>query len=144
MEKGTHCPPPGPSLPPPTNVQFLPSIPNFESTLASHPWFNETTIAIKASIGGKPVFGYARRAGNEAGRDLNDTKIRIASVTKLFTVFAVLRSRKQIGWEDSITNFVPGLDEAVYADVTISALAGQTSGLGRFVCTIQNGMAMQL
>jgi CubicO group peptidase (beta-lactamase class C family) len=79
------------------------------------------------------VFEYAHRAGGEDVGNLNDTQIRIASVTKVFTVLAVLLSRPSIGWEDSIVKFVPELDEEVYAEVTIKSLAEQTSGLGRFV-----------
>ncbi|KAJ4292530.1 hypothetical protein N0V90_009193 [Kalmusia sp. IMI 367209] len=135
MEKQKYCLPPGFSLPPPTDVQTLPSLPGFKSALESQPWFNNTTIAIKASIGGSLVFQYAYRADGGNGGDLFDTKIRIASVTKVFTVLAVLLSKESIGWEDRITKFVPGLNETAYADVTIGALAGQTSGLGRFVCS---------
>lgn len=79
------------------------------------------------------MFEYAHRAGGKDVGNLYDTQIRIASVTKVFTVLAVLLSRPSIGWEDSIVKFVPGLDEEVYAEVTIKSLAEQTSGLGRFV-----------
>ncbi|KAF1966593.1 beta-lactamase/transpeptidase-like protein [Bimuria novae-zelandiae CBS 107.79] len=127
-----YCPPPGLLLPPPNNAQpFTPTI-KLETTLKSNLWFNETTIAIKASIGGTPAFEYAHQPGSKQISNLHDTKFRIASATKLFTVLAVLLSRAQIGWEDSITQFVPGLNDASYNDVTIGALAGQTSGLGRF------------
>ncbi|KAF2450914.1 beta-lactamase/transpeptidase-like protein [Karstenula rhodostoma CBS 690.94] len=127
-----YCLPPGFSLPRPIAVQPLTSLAKLETTLRSCPWHNKTTIAIKASVGGGPIFQHAHRASDEGVANLYDTKIRIASVTKIFTVLAVLLSRTEIGWEDSIKKFVPGLNEAAYADVTIGALAGQTSGLGRF------------
>ncbi|KAJ4357228.1 uncharacterized protein N0V89_001803 [Didymosphaeria variabile] len=132
MENQKYCPPPGFSLPPPTNLGPLPQISDFEATLRSYLWFNKTTVAIKASVGGNFVYQYAHHAGREGTGNLYDTKIRIASVTKVFTVLAVLLSRDQIGWEDPITKFVPGLKAKPYAEVTIGALAGQTSGLGRF------------
>ncbi|KAL1611995.1 hypothetical protein SLS60_000218 [Paraconiothyrium brasiliense] len=132
MKNQRYCPPPGFLLPPPTNVRPLPHISDFEHILRSYPWSKKTTIAIKASVGGKSVYEYAHRAGEEETGNMYDTKIRIASVTKLFTVLAVLLSKPQIGWEDLITKFVPGLEEEPYAEVTIGALAGQTSGLGRF------------
>lgn len=116
-------------------MQPLLLAPDFEATLKSQPWFNSSTIAIKASLGGKNIYQYAHSANEGRAADLYDTKIRIASVTKVFTVLAVLLSNTLIGWEDSITKYVPGLDDAAYADVTIGALAGQTSGLGRFVST---------
>ena len=128
-----YCPPPGHSLPPPTNLAPLPAIADFLTTLKSYPWFNDTTIVIKASIDGSPVFEYAHGAGQQDARNLYETQIRVASVTKVFTVLAVLLSRPTIGWEDSIAKFVPGLDEEAYAEVTIGSLADQTSGLGRFV-----------
>lgn len=133
MGDSGYCLPPGFSLPPPIAVQPLPPTTEFETSLKSYPWYNKTTIAIKASVGGQLVFQHAHHANDEESEILYDTKIRIASVTKLFTVLAILLSREEIGWEQSITKYVPGLDEAAYADVTIGALAGQTSGLGRFV-----------
>ena len=130
MASRQFCPPPGPVLPAPIDAQPLPSMQDFENTLRSFPWFDETVIAVKASIAGCPVFEYAHCARSDG--NIYDRKIRIASVTKVFTVLAVLLSREQIGWDDSITKFIPGLDDA-YEEVTIGALAGQTSGLGRFV-----------
>jgi len=128
-----YCPPPGRSLPSPVNLLPLPSITDLLATLQSKSWYNETTIAIKASISGTPVFEYAHCPGSEDFENLYETQFRIASVTKVFTVLAVLLSQPSIGWEDSIAKFVPGLDEAAYAEVTIRSLAEQTSGLGRFV-----------
>lgn len=125
--------PPGPVLPAPIDAQLLSSIEGLEDALRSYPWFDETTVAVKASIAGCPVFQYAHRAGDEGNENIYDTKIRIASVTKVFTVLAVLLSREQIGWDDSIAKFIPGLNKDFYEEVTVGALAGQTSGLGRFV-----------
>ncbi|KAL5377151.1 hypothetical protein DPSP01_009963 [Paraphaeosphaeria sporulosa] len=132
MTYAKYCLPPGYSLPPPIAVQPLLLTAELEHALKSRTWYSKTTIAIKASLGGKLIFHHAHRASHEDAANLYDTKIRIASVTKVFTVLAVLLSRAEIRWEDSITKYIPGLDEAAYADVTIGALAGHTSGLGRF------------
>ncbi|CAI6339432.1 unnamed protein product [Periconia digitata] len=130
-----YCPPPGYSLPLPTvaNVSPLPTFIS-DDLVKSFPWFNTTTFAVKASIGDTPVAEYSSRPPTNTSASLPslfNTKFRIASVSKLFTVLAVLLSKDKIGWDDSITTYVPGLDATAYKDVTISGLAGQTSGLGR-------------
>ncbi|KAF1955277.1 beta-lactamase/transpeptidase-like protein [Byssothecium circinans] len=133
-----YCPPPGPILPPPVNISPSSPSPSFisDALLKEYPWFNTTTLAIKASIGDVPVISYEHRAPTNTSapyaKDLFNTKFLIGSVTKVFTVLAVLLSSNKIGWEDSITKYIPGLDTVAYQDVSISALAGQTSGLGKF------------
>ncbi|KAF2638189.1 beta-lactamase/transpeptidase-like protein [Massarina eburnea CBS 473.64] len=130
-----YCPPPGPILPPPSNIEsshvFI-----SDALLKNTSWFDSSTFAIKASIGDVPVINYQHwgkiNSAGSATKDLFNTKFRLASVTKVFTVLAVLLSGDKIGWEDSITKYIPGLEAALYKDVSISALAGQTSGLGRY------------
>lgn len=159
--KKTYCPPPGPSLPPPKGVNIATSIHIFDSSARiqqsplNYPWYDTTTFTIKASISGATAIETAHRPseqttspareqpldvqqsglpGSDEPRDpLFDTKFRIASVTKVFTVLAVLLSKDKIGWEDPITKFVPELDAEVYGEITIGSLADHTSGLGRFV-----------
>lgn len=135
MMESKYCLPPGFSLPAPTSMDPIASLAGLEEALQTQSWFNKTTIAIKASLGGEAIFDYQHHAEGGDGRDLFNKQIRIASVTKVFTVLAVLLSEDSIRWDDCITKFVPGLDKA-YADVTIGALASQTSGLGRFVRTM--------
>lgn len=132
------CPPPGPILAPPTlqNGPSQPLIPasSFESLVYNA----DTSYAIKAKIGGTEIFNYDYTAPPyaDASRvELYETKVRIASVTKLFTVLSVILSADKIGWEDSINKYVTELQGDVWNEVTISALASQTSGLGRFVRT---------
>jgi hypothetical protein len=128
------CPPPGPLLPPPAVKTSGFSIP--DSKFESLPWLSDTTFAIKAKIGSTDVFRYSHAAPGYHTSDvpLYGTKMRIGSVTKLYTVLAIKIAREQIGWEDPIGKFIPELaNNPAYKDVTISNLAGQTSGLGRFV-----------
>ncbi|KAI6350865.1 hypothetical protein MCOR31_012055, partial [Pyricularia oryzae] len=76
----------------------------------------------------------------------SDTVFRIGSVTKVFTVLALLAVAGDAVWNDPITKYVPELaarvEEAAgvpaestwspdWEDVTIGALAGQTSGIMR-------------
>lgn len=128
------CPPPGALLPPPAIKKNSFAIP--DSTFESLPWLSDTTFAIKAQIGATNVFQYSHIAPgyHDPAIPLYVTKMRIGSVTKLYTVLAIKIAREKIGWEDHIGKFVPELaGNAAYKDITISNLAGQTSGLGRFV-----------
>ena len=131
-----YCPPPGPLLPPPkvpgNSSKF--NVP--ESVFADLPWASDTSYAIKASIGGNPVFEHEHSApGREVGQSLLDTSLRIGSVTKTFTMLAILLSADKIKLSDPITKFLPGLDERAYGEVTIAALASHTSDLGRYIYT---------
>jgi CubicO group peptidase (beta-lactamase class C family) len=145
----TYCPPPGASLPPPTipaiqNLGFdvFPDASSFLSQVQNEAWYPTTTFAIQASIGGETVFKHAsyRTVSNHTGdvTGLFEKQTRIGSITKAFTVLAVLLSKDKIRWDDSITKHVPSLNEDAYRDVTIAAIAGQTSGLGRYVCDIRH------
>ena len=94
----------------------------------------DTSFAVQASIGNTTVFQYEHTApGREVNQSLFDTKLRIASATKLITALALELSKDKIGLDDPITKFIPGLNEEYYGDVTIKALTDHTSGLGRFV-----------
>lgn len=128
------CPPPGPLLPPP---KLTASSPNFtiSTSVFSNLTFNQnTSYAIKASIGDTTVFEYEHSApGREVSQSLLNTKIRIASATKMITALAIALSEEKIGLGDSITKFIPALDQNLYKDVTIESLTSHTSGLGRFV-----------
>lgn len=129
-----YCLPPGQLLPPPkvysNSSKF--SVPDFNPE--DLPWASDTSHAIKASIGNVTVFEHEYSApGREVDRSLLDTKVRIGSVTKTFTMLAVLLSADKIRLSDSITKFIPELNQDAYGDVTIAALASHTSGLGRYV-----------
>lgn len=134
-----YCPPPGALLPPPTlgpvnSAYSTPS--NFsipDSVFKSIPVQN-VSFAIKGSIGDNTIFQYEYSApGREVPQSLFKTKIRIGSVTKMLTALALEMSSDKITLSDPITKFIPGLNKEYYGDVTIGALASHTSGLGRYV-----------
>ncbi|KAF2017479.1 beta-lactamase/transpeptidase-like protein [Aaosphaeria arxii CBS 175.79] len=129
----SYCPPPGALLPPPSLKNSTSGSPVSESALKELEG-DDTSFAIRATIGDKDVFsyGYLAPAYDHNNIGLYDTKFRVGSVTKVLTVLAVLLSEDKILFSDSIKKFVPELSGDVWDDVTIQSLADQTSGLGRF------------
>ncbi|UPX13311.1 uncharacterized protein EKO05_0003827 [Ascochyta rabiei] len=131
-----YCPPPGPLLPPPTIFSNSSKFSISDSVFENLPWASDTSYAIKASIGHTTVFEHEYSApGREVGQSLLETQLRVGSVTKTFTMLAILLSADQIKLSDPITKFIPELDEVAYGDVTIAALASHTSGMGRYIYT---------
>ena len=134
-----YFPIPGPLLPPPVLVSALnisgPAIDNSTFTSwKSKPWADNTSFAITASLSGADLFHFEHISPqHNRNTSVCNTQFRIASVTKVFTVLAVLLSKGQIAWHDPITKFVDGLKGDVWEEVTIASLAGQTSGLGKNV-----------
>lgn len=128
------CPPPGPILPPPVIKSVSPHFTIPDVVLSNFTFKQNTSFAIKASIGNTEVFQYEHSApGREVSTSLFNTTIRIASATKMITALAIVLSEDKMSIEDSITKFIPDLDAVLYKDVTIASLADHTSGLGRFV-----------
>ncbi|KAF2111950.1 beta-lactamase/transpeptidase-like protein [Lophiotrema nucula] len=132
-----YCPIPGPLLPPPVLAPALnlsgPAIDNSTFTSwHSKPWVDNTSFAITASLSGAELFHF-EHIDPDYARNVSvcNTQFRIGSVTKIFTILAVLLSKDQIGWRDPITKYVDGLKGDVWDEVTIESLAGQTSGLGK-------------
>ena len=133
---GTHafCPAPGPLLPPPKSSASGPEFSIPDSTFEGLPFADDTSFAVQASVGGVNVFKYEYSApGREVEQPLYETKFRVGSVTKTFTMLAVLLSADKISMDDPITKFIPDLNQEAYGTVTIGALASHTSGLGRYV-----------
>lgn len=129
-----YCPPPGPLLPPPEVLSNSTKFAVLNTTIADQPWSSDTSFTVKASIGVNTIFEYEYSApGREVGQALSETILRIGSVTKTFVMLAVLLSADKIKLSDSITKFIPELDEHAYQDVTIGALASHTGGLGRWI-----------
>lgn len=129
-----YCPPPGPLLPLPKVYANSTKFTVLNTTFADVPWSSDTSFAVKASIGDDTIFEHEYSApGREVGQALSETVLRIGSVTKTFIMLAVLLSAEKIKLSDSITKFIPELDEQAYQDVTIAALASHTSGLGRWI-----------
>ncbi|KAJ8110380.1 hypothetical protein OPT61_g6767 [Boeremia exigua] len=134
VTKASYCHPPGPIVPRPNVISTSPKFELSDSTFKNLPWTSDTSYAVKASIGNVTILEHEYSApGREVGQSLLDTIIRIASVTKTFTMLAVLLSADKIKLQDSITEFIPELKKDVYGDITIAALASHTSGLGRYI-----------
>lgn len=131
--KQAFCLPPGPLAPPPKVNATTTKLEVPQSILINPAWDADTSYSIKASIGDVTIFEHEHSApGREVGQSLLDTILRIGSVTKTFTILAILLSADRVRLTDSITKFVPGLNKDAYEDVTLSALASHTSGLGRY------------
>jgi CubicO group peptidase (beta-lactamase class C family) len=129
-----YCLPSSPLLPPPKVLSDSLGFDIPDSTFANQVWLPDTSYAIKASIGDLTIFEHEHSApGREVVQSLLDTSLRVGSVTKTFTVLAILRSADKIKLSDPVTKFIPELSKEVYEDVTIGALASHTSGLGRYV-----------
>ena len=60
----------------------------------------------------------------------NNTIFRVASVTKLFTVLAVLLE-EEISFDDPISKFIPELRVGKWEGVSVGLLASQISGAPR-------------
>lgn len=148
-----HCPPLGPVLPAPqhpsTNANVKAIVQKASATfeqIAST--FNETAI----SIGVQSVFEDAPLANlhytpkflNQSGTSAVtlDTIYRIASVSKLYTVLAVLQLNDKIDMSAPITQYVPQLAQLQMAqaqvnnvttvnwtEITVDALASHLAGL---------------
>jgi CubicO group peptidase (beta-lactamase class C family) len=128
------CPAPGALLPPPKVTALAPKFDIPESAFKDLPWTDDTSFVVQASVGGVNVFQHEYSApGREVEQPLFGTKFRVGSVTKTFTMLAVLLSADKMSMDDPITKFIPDLNEEAYGKVTIGALASHTSGLGRYV-----------
>jgi CubicO group peptidase (beta-lactamase class C family) len=138
---GGICPPAGPVLPPPAVPDnfSLPSVVSvIDDLLASPPTgvdWNTTSFSIEVTSDVKTFFQYHYTAPvrNETGVSVidTDTVYRVASVTKVFTVLALL-IHAQDKLEDPITWHVPEIsDHAVYQEISLRMLASQIAGVPR-------------
>ena len=136
------CPPPGAVLPPP----HIPS--NFAASKLTgilnkivqksqdYGW-NATTnsFSVSATSRDKTFFShhYTAPLKDESGvhKVKGDTVYRIASVTKLFTVLAVLLEER-IHLNDSIGEYIKELNGTVWKDVTLRLLTSQLAALPRY------------
>ena|SRR6266511_993353 len=160
------CPLLGPNFPPPRNLS---QNPGFQNTLNSFsnsihqlltPGSNSTygpfdstnntfSINIFSTFSEAPLYEYHYtaplfKANGSIGTKAvdGDTIFRIASISKLVTVFALLIEKGDVNFNDPITKYVPELKGSTgiglgavnavqWDDVTIGALASQMSGIGR-------------
>ena len=106
---------------------------------------NTTSLSLQIVTASEqaPLFEFYHKAtehvfvGTDAGDELDgETVLRIGSVTKMFTVYALLLKCGFHCFDDPITKHVPELLQenasgANWEDITVGALASQMSGIGR-------------
>lgn len=130
---------------------------NFNSSTTS---FSLTAVSQQESV---PIIDFHHTSGflnvsaGSTSKVTADTVYRIGSVSKLFTVYALLLNNGISYWNRPVTDFVPELHQAVqhplhkssvidsvqWDQVTVGALASQLSGMGRD-CTFSASFSSQL
>jgi CubicO group peptidase (beta-lactamase class C family) len=147
------CAPLGPILPPvrislSSNEVVRRSAQNITSTLTSLFETDSTTsLAVQARslADSEPLFEYYHTAPtvNKTGAQkvTSQTQFRIASVTKAFTILAMLIHEDRFDWRDPITKYVPellhgnasssGVHGVKWNEVTLDALSSQLGGIPR-------------
>lgn len=142
-----HCPPLGPVLPAPTSPSMNPAVQTavslFGTYFSSHfSLFSGSAVSVSVQSiheSSKLVDLHFTPPVHQAGStDLvtGDTSYRVGSISKIFTVLAILRAGVRM--DDPITSYLPelrGLEAAdgfliVWDDVTVGSLASHLSGLG--------------
>ena len=111
---------------------------------------NSFSISVISANEDKPIFQYHHTAShldNSSTKSVTgDTVFRIGSLSKLFTVFALLLEKGTILFDDPVTKYIPELadiakaqasgtfdpvSEVQWKDITIGALANHLAGIGR-------------
>jgi hypothetical protein len=107
---------------------------------------NTFSINIFSTFSDTPLYEYYYTAprfsnGSVGTKTVDgDTVFRVGSISKLFTVFALLIEKGDANLNDPITKYVPELrnspdtgtvNSVQWDDVTLGALASQMSGIGR-------------
>jgi len=143
------CPPTGPVLPPPaipSRLELnLTSILDTISKDASVEWdAKSTSFSITVTSKNSTIFAYHHTAAqkNASGTDIitGDTIYRIASVTKVLTVLAVLlEPRIRLG--DPIGQYLPAFTQGQWQNVTVRMLCSQISGVQKNVGVGQKSSA---
>lgn len=157
----------GPSFTPPTNVLssnlVQEAVLNITNALnnairtgkSTFGTFNSSTASFSltaiSQLNSTPIIDFHHTSGSlnisagSASRITSDTVYRIGSVSKLFTVYALLLNNGTSHWNRPVTDFIPELKHAAqhhthdssaidwvqWGQVTIGALASQLSGMGR-------------
>ncbi|KAI9687086.1 MAG: hypothetical protein M1822_002496 [Bathelium mastoideum] len=157
------CPILGPVFPPPKNLNasvLQDAFQNLTQTLndaiavgnSTHgPVDNDTAYAVQffSSYEATPAFQWyytplSIRNGSFGTKNVDgDSIFRIGSVTKLFTVYALLAEVGDLYWDQPVTQFLPELDQQSqesqtdpinflrWNDVTLGALASHLAGVTR-------------
>lgn len=150
--RGGHCPPLGPVLPPPlhpsSHSAVKAAIDKIQDILSSDTVSlvnSSVAVAIKSTYEDDYMFEFASTPPNVDPRGVDkvdsDTVFRMASLSKVFPVLALLKQHK-VNFDDPVTKYLPelrGLDkearkkDAVWAvdwdEITIGALASHLGGI---------------
>ena len=135
------CPPTGPVLPPPaipSSLELnLTSILDTTSKDTSVEWdAKSTSFSVTITSKNSTIFTYHHTAAqkNASGTDLvtGDTIYRIASVTKVLTVLAILLEPR-IRLDDPIGQYLPAFTQGQWQNVTVRMLCSQISGVQKNV-----------
>jgi CubicO group peptidase (beta-lactamase class C family) len=150
--RGGHCPPLGPVLPPPLHPSTHPSVKSALKNIqdlfssATSPLVNSSVaVAIKSANEDDYMFEFASTPPNVDPRGVDevdsDTVFRMASLSKVFPVLALLKSHK-VNFDDRVTKYLPELralnkdarkNDAVWAvdwdEITVGALASHLGGI---------------
>ncbi|KAL6923028.1 hypothetical protein FSST1_000302 [Fusarium sambucinum] len=150
--RGGHCPPLGPVLPPPLHPSTHPSVKSaiqniqdlFDSA-TSDLVNSSVAVAIKSANEDDYMFEFASTPPNVDPRGVDevdsDTVFRMASLSKVFPVLALLRLHK-VNFDDRVTKYLPELralnkdarkKDAVWAvdwdEITVGSLASHLAGI---------------
>jgi hypothetical protein len=157
------CPLLGPDFPAPRNILqnpgFRNTINSFSNTLQQvlstgnssygpfDPANNTFSINVFSTFSDTPLYNYHYTAprfsnGSIGAKTVDgDTVFRVGSISKLFTVFALLIEKGDANLNDPVTKYVPELRNAPrktgavnavqWDDVTLGGLASHMSGMGR-------------
>lgn len=117
--------------------------------------FNSSTTSFSltatSQLDSSPILDFHHTSGSlnisagSSSKITSDTVYRIGSVSKLFTVYALLLNNGTRHWNRPVTDFIPELKHAAqhpphdstvvdwvqWDQVTVGALASQLSGIGR-------------
>lgn len=108
----------------------------------SSPWeVNKTSFSLHLTSGQETLWTSHHTASilgeyidSQPTNVTGDTVFRIASVTKVFTIYALLLQQKP-HWDDPITDFIPELsgsstdDKISWHDITLRSLGSHLSGI---------------
>ncbi|OBS19957.1 hypothetical protein FPOA_11680 [Fusarium poae] len=150
--RGGHCPPLGPVLPPPlhpsTHSSVKSAIKNIQDLFESETSSlvnSSVVVAIKSANEDDYMFEFASTPPNVDPRGVDevdsDTVFRMASLSKLFPVLALLKTHK-VNFDDRVTKYLPELralnkdarkHDAVWAvdwdEITVGSLASHLAGI---------------
>ncbi|KAF2455022.1 beta-lactamase/transpeptidase-like protein [Lineolata rhizophorae] len=156
-----HCPPPGPMYPLPVDLASDAAIQAANATFADlaaqaardpsnttfgvlgtpDTFWSVNVFSTRDASLGKFHYAPPGGGGDETTADVDDDSLwRIASVSKLVTVYTLLAKVGPAVWDQPITNYVPELaaaagnetaDEPSWRDVTLGSLANHLSGIAR-------------